>query len=566
MNQLLIIYLRLSLEDKQNFDESNSITNQRLLIHRHIKQYNLDSGLKIKEYVDDGYSGKILNRPGMQEMLEEIRRRRVAMIIVKDFSRMGRDHIIMGDFIDKIFPFMGIRFIAINNQYDSDNYKNRTPNLDIPFQNLIYDYYSEENSVKIKNSFSKKWERGEYFGGIPPYGYKVNEAIRGHLLRDWVSGGIVRWIFHKRYYGKLKKCEIRDILNAKEIPSPGEYLRRKGYKLAKARIAWTSVMVTHVLQNPVHIGIVEGGKRDTAETGSKAALYVPKENWLIKWNRHKPTVSLEVFMGVQEMDGVDVGYLQPESDEVPRRKIVYPPPGLKKTIKNGNHIIPDELRESPVKGKIYCGGCGYAMQRKRYTHKTKGMYYLCLYLKLGNENCAHGLIFESDIEEITLKAINYQIMQANKMKEFYKRKEALLNREQENQKKNKKKLMDQLTVLKNKSMEFYEQFREEKITREQFLSFKERLNAQKEQIDKEISKLEQTEGDPQPLQQNKFVEVFGDQEPVSALTRELAELLVERINIYGNKKIVVIFKFADEYQQALQIMQADKENEVCLNG
>jgi len=258
--------------------------------------------------------------------------------------------------------------------------------------------------------------------------------------------------------------------------------------------------------------------------------------------------------------------LQPESDEVPRRKIVYPPPGPKKTIKNGNHIIPDELRESPVKGKIYCGGCGYAMQRKRYTHKTKGMYYLCLYLKLGNENCAHGLIFESDIEEITLKAINYQIMQANKMKEFYKRKEALLNREQENQKKNKKKLMDQLTVLKNKSMEFYEQFREEKITREQFLSFKERLNAQKEQIDKEISKLEQTEGDPQPLQQNKFVEVFGDQEPVSALTRELAELLVERINIYGNKKIVVIFKFADEYQQALQIMQADKENEVCLNG
>lgn len=148
--KILALYLRLSSEDDSEADESNSITNQRFLAYSFIQQFKLNE-YEVVEYTDDGYTGKNMERPNMQRLLQDIRERKIAMIVVKDFSRLARDHIVMGDFIDKIFPFMQIRFIAINDHYDSNNYIDRVPDLDVPFKNLIYDYYSEECSVKIKN-------------------------------------------------------------------------------------------------------------------------------------------------------------------------------------------------------------------------------------------------------------------------------------------------------------------------------------------------------------------------------------------------------------------------------
>lgn len=547
MRKILIIYLRLSKEDKRNFDESNSISNQRQLIWGYIRKHRLDQELTVKEFVDDGYSGKNLDRPGIQEVLSVVRERKAAIIIVKDFSRMGRDHIVMGDFIDKIFPFMGVRFIAVNNGYDSDNYRDRTPNLDVPFQNLIYDYYSEENSVKVKNAFAGKRERGEYFGRLPPYGYLLEGGLRGSLTRDWIAGGISKWIFHKRYYARLEKSEIRDILNEKGIPTPGVYLKAKGYNLSRVGTVWTSQMVSNILHNAVHIGVMENGKRNVMETGSKTAFYVPKEKWTVKWNRHKPNVSLEVFLGVQEMDHIDTGYLFSERGSVLGNRSVDLHNSKKKTIKSGNYIVPADLKESPVKGVVYCGGCKHNMLRK--WRKSKGIYYFCRYVnQLGILSCSHGLIYEKEIEEIVMEAINNQIRQAADLKEFYSKKAELCKREQLKKRQTEKKMLDRIDSLKMQSMELYEQYQEGKISKEQFVFTKDQLNAQKRQLEEQAMNGNQTE---EAEQENKFLKIFGDREPITKLTREMTDLMVERINIFNHKKIQVVFKFADEYHKAV---------------
>ena len=224
--------------------------------------------------------------------------------------------------------------------------------MDVPFQNLIYDYYSEETSEKVKNAFAGKRERGEYFGRLPPYGYLLDDVVRGHLVRDWIAGGISKWIFHKRYFGRLEKSEIRDLLNEKGIPTPDAYLKVKGYNLSRVGAVWTSQMVANIMHNAVHIGVIENGKRNVVETASKTALYVPKENWKVKWNQHRPNVSLEVFLGVQEMDHVDTNYLFSKTQNSAVNKVVYKHNVQKKTIKNGKYMVPNELKESAVNGLV----------------------------------------------------------------------------------------------------------------------------------------------------------------------------------------------------------------------
>lgn len=170
MKKLLIIYERLSDEDEVEKDESNSITNQRILINSYIQKNNLSQGLKVEEFFDDGYSGKNFQRPGIQTVLDKVKKRMVSILIIKDFSRLSRDYIELGRYIDMIFPFLNVRFISINNQYDSIQYKNRTPGIEVPFQNLVYDFYSEDLSENIKKAFKIKREKGEYFGRMPTYG------------------------------------------------------------------------------------------------------------------------------------------------------------------------------------------------------------------------------------------------------------------------------------------------------------------------------------------------------------------------------------------------------------
>ena len=203
---IMALYLRLSKEDGDMIDESNSITNQRYILRRFVEQRPEFDSYEIKEYIDDGFSGKNFERPGVQKLLEDVKSGKVHGIVVKDFSRFGRNHIEVGNYIEKIFPLLDIRFIAVNNSFDSKDYVGITPDMDVAFENLMYDYFSEENSVKIKNDLMGRRMRGNYLATFAAFGYKKSPSDHNRIIVDEEAAAIVRMIFEKyAEYGVKQK-------------------------------------------------------------------------------------------------------------------------------------------------------------------------------------------------------------------------------------------------------------------------------------------------------------------------------------------------------------------------
>ena len=196
---IMALYLRLSKEDGDMVDESNSITNQRYILRRFVEQRPEFDSYEIKEYIDDGFSGKNFERPGVQNLLEDVKSGKVHGIVVKDFSRFGRNHIEVGNYIEKIFPLLDIRFIAVNNSFDSKDYIGTTPDMDVAFENLMYDYFSEENSVKIKNDLMGRRMRGNYLATFAAFGYKKSPSDHNRIIVNEEAAAIVRIIFVMRF-------------------------------------------------------------------------------------------------------------------------------------------------------------------------------------------------------------------------------------------------------------------------------------------------------------------------------------------------------------------------------
>lgn len=166
--ELIAVYLRLSKEDEFVKDESNSITNQRVFIRGFINKNKELRKVSVIEFVDDGYSGKNMDRPDMQRMLEMVKRKQISCVIVKDFSRFSRDHIEQGKYIEQIFPFMGVWFIAINDNYDSADYVGGIGEIDVAFKGILYDFFSEEQSSKVSLTLDTKRGNGKYIATYAP--------------------------------------------------------------------------------------------------------------------------------------------------------------------------------------------------------------------------------------------------------------------------------------------------------------------------------------------------------------------------------------------------------------
>lgn len=544
MSKKLIIYERLSDEDEVERDESNSIKNQRILINNYIQKYDLAKGLEVQEYFDDGYSGKNFERPGFQLMLDKIKSRMVEIIIVKDFSRFGRDYIELGRYIDMIFPFMNIRFIAINNQYDSNDYKNRTPGIEVPFQNLVYDFYSEDLSANIKKAFQIKREKGEYFGSKPTYGYLLNPNKKGVQIRDPIAGEIVGNIIRMRR--TLKKGQIRDKLNEQRIMTPAAYLNKMGYKIIRESPVWTIRMITNIVQNPVHIGVTASGKRERLEVSSTVSSYVPREQWTIIWNTHEPNVPLDIFLEVQELEGIDVSYLFRPFDSTQVKPIVVKPE-KKRTIKSGKYVLPQDLRDSPVKGRVFCGGCHHKMYRQRY--KNKGMYYFCTYTnKLGIEDCSHGVIYEEQIEKFVLETINKQCLQLEKIREIIQIKKESIDKERKNKKLEIVEITNKIDNLKIRKKKLLTDFQLGKMSDAEYTSQKVVIMDQINDLNHRLNcsmKNQEDESDDY----RQCIDLSINEVPIKILTKDIVDRMVDRIEIYNGKKVQVVLKYQDVFVQ-----------------
>ena len=285
------IYIRLSQEDKDKKYESDSesVINQKELLRGYVKNNNFNL---VKEYVDDGYSGTDFERPGFQSMLEDINNKKINCVIVKDLSRLGRDHVMTGYYIETFFPENNIRFISILESYDS--FKNQASNDSSTFIIACNDYYSKQNSIKIRNVLNEKRKNGKFVGSLPCFGYMRDPLDKGHLIPNPDTAQIVKKIFKWRADG-IGPTEIANRLNKANIITPSGYKKTKYSSRLIDRDNWNISTVKKILTNRVYTGDLVQHTQTKVNYKSKKKITLDEKLWIIVENTHEPLVDKDTF-------------------------------------------------------------------------------------------------------------------------------------------------------------------------------------------------------------------------------------------------------------------------------
>ncbi|MCL2170095.1 MAG: recombinase family protein [Defluviitaleaceae bacterium] len=300
------LYLRLSREDGDKA-ESDSIVNQKALVYDYIAQR---PELKIcLERVDDGYSGVDFSRPGFMAMMDDIRSGAIDCVIVKDLSRFGRNWIESGRYIEQIFPFMGVRFIAITDNYDSEAALLAGDHITLPFRNLINEAYAKDGSIKIRSQLDIKRQNGDFIGAFATYGYAKCHENPNRLVVDDFAAQVVRDIFNWRVEGASNQG-IAGRLNEMGVLSPYEYKLEKGFNVKShfkkgEKALWSANSVARILKNEVYLGVMEQGKRTSKSYKFKKGFDVPKEDWIRVEGTHEGIIDPINFALVADILGQD---------------------------------------------------------------------------------------------------------------------------------------------------------------------------------------------------------------------------------------------------------------------
>ena len=320
------IYIRLSQEDKDKKYESDSesVINQKELLRSYVKNNNFNL---CGEYVDDGYSGTNFDRPGFQKMLEDIKQKKINCVVVKDLSRFGRDHVMTGYYIETFFPENNIRFISILESYDS--FKNQASNDSSTFIIACNDYYSKQNSIKIRNVLNDKRKNGKFIGSQPCYGYMRDPLDKGHLIPNSETAPIVKKIFKWRAEG-IGPTEIATKLNDMNVPTPSGYKKTNYSSRLIDRDNWNISTVKKILSNRIYTGDMVQHTQTKVNYKSKKKITLDESLWVIVEDTHEPLVDKENFKYVNSL-------------------------GKRKTR---NYNLKTERPKRILEGKIFCKECG----------------------------------------------------------------------------------------------------------------------------------------------------------------------------------------------------------------
>lgn len=516
MAKKMALYIRLSSED-ENEGESNSIKNQRDLLHDYLANHVEFEQYEVLEFCDDGFSGTNFDRPAIKRLLGMVKRKEIHCILVKDFSRFGRNFLEVCDYLDQIFPFLNVRFIAVNENYDSSRSNGRSIGMDVAFKTLIYELYSRDISEKIRSVQQAKFKKGEYLCSMPFYGYARSKEKKNSLVVDEPAAAVVKRIFQMAYEG-VPLTEIAITLNKERIPSPLMYRREnhtdksRGWKVAGEKAVWTSMAVKRILSDERYTGKLVSRKRTKVDISSKKTVALPKSEWIVVPDTHEAIVSEEIFQKVQ-------------SNSEPK-KIT----GLTNQPK---HIF---------YGKLKCAYCNHNLQRKRL---RKEFFYCCEAGRaVQNEQCKSVKLSEQALKEILLSAIDAQIqliLNSTSRKDWTEKEDAAA--------KLQKQIKDQRTMMEKWKLAkilAYEEFCDGKILKDEYLKRKEEYS---DSIASAAAMILQWENaiDLENLQISKNNELKNCKRFASAteLTREMLEEFIQVIRVYDNGPMEIVWNFED---------------------
>lgn len=326
---MIALYKRLSLADGdigvRGKSESNSIEHQGDLLISFVSSRREFNGIKTVDYIDDGYTGINFERPAFKKMMEGVKSGEIDTIIVKDISRFGRDYIGVGEYLEQLFPLLGVRFIAVNNNYDSNNYKGMGLNLDMAVNNLVNTMYSRDIGKKLHTSNEVKWKKGYSTGSAAPFGYIFDPVNKGRFIIDNEAAKIVRYIFELALEG-CNTTMIAYELNEKKIPIPSEYNRahnitgkKRQYTITPDKI-WNSAKVWRIIRSYEYTGAMVLGKSRVMMPGTDVVRNMPKERQYITENAHQAIVTHDEWERAQRVIRKNSGGAYPEKRDFPLKK------------------------------------------------------------------------------------------------------------------------------------------------------------------------------------------------------------------------------------------------------
>lgn len=529
------IYVRLSKEDGDVASvakaESNSISNQKNLIKDFLK--DKDDIIVVSERVDDGYSGSNFERPGFQMMLEDIRRGKVDCVVVKDLSRFGREYIDSGKYIERLFPALGVRFIAVNDHIDSKEESGRD-DIVVPFKNLMNDAYCRDISIKIRSHLEVKRKNGEYTGAFTPYGYKKDENDRNRLVPDLYAAGVVKDIFRMKLNG-MSQAAIAESLNGKGILSPMEYKHSIGIPIqdhfkTHEQAGWSSVSVRRILENEVYVGTLVQGRHSTPNHKIKKIVDKPEEEWIRIEDSHEPIVSKREFDIVQRLLGMDTR-TSPNEDEV------YVLSGLAVCADCGAPMI---KRNVPAGGKVYS-------------------YYICS-KNAATKECGTHRIPKEKLESIVFEVLKTHIanvLDAGRILEYIDTVpfQELEIKELERQKEAKEQEIGRCRELRDM---LYEDLKDGVVSKEDYAELYEGYNSRRKKAEEAVRKLKHEIQKVMEARTDKYewLRYFKEYQNISELSRMTVVELVDRVKVFDKNHVEIDFNFEDCFQSVLRQIQS----------
>ena len=518
-------YLRLSSEDKIKLNEgdvSYSIENQEGLVTMYLEN---EKDTKIYNfYIDDGYTGTDFNRPGFQEMIDDIYARKINAIIVKDLSRLGRNYIAVGEFIDEVIVKYNIRFISINDDIDSYLKPDSMSSIEVYIKNLMNEGYAKDTSKKLRSTHKTSKKNGKYIGIIAPYGYIKDKEDCHKFVLDYGSAEVISRIFNFALLGKSKQ-EIVEELNNTNTLTPSQYFRDiLKYKRGRVSTKWNVQMVDEILKNETYIGSLVQGKRQRISHKTHNIIRVAEEDWIIVKNHHKPIIKESIFYQVQN--------------------ILY----------NRNTKISYNGKFAPYSGYIKCNDCNCNLHRK-VKKKNNLIYYYCG-TYLSNKGCTKHYITENEINDVVLASINMYIDLLSDLKQKVDT-ISVSKVEYNNDVKNAKILTLTKDIDKQEKLieELKNDYKNDLLSKEDFEDFH-------KQYMYELNSLRLSKEELENEKDNKFnldwLKEIKKLNKINTITRNVVDEFIQNIYVCEDKNIKIEFKYKDQYEEAIRYLKSQK--------
>ena len=534
-------YARLSVEDSGK-PGADTIEAQKELIESYIAaQPDMQfCGL----YCDNGRTGTNFQRPEFERLMNDVRAGKIDCIVVKDLSRFGRNYKETGNYLERIFPFLDVRFVAVSDNFDTLTAERSQGGYIVPLKNIINEAYSRDISRKVSSALAVKQREGEFIGSWAAYGYRKCAEDKHKIEPDPTTAPIVREIFDLRL-GGMSYNKIAKRLNDEKVPTPAQYRREIGQlktdRYSNAR--WNIFTIKGIIENPVYLGHTVQGRKKSGLCQGRKQQRTQKSDWIIVENTHDPLIDEDTFRAVRAM-----------SDKASQ---AY-------NASLGNH---DHLGSTPniLRGLIFCADCGKPMVRyKQVTNNSKNLYYvyICQTHHADITACPKKYLHETKLKEILWATLQREIKlcaDTQKLVEEYAHSSKtvlqydMLERQitaAERKLSRSKSLFDSL----------YQNYVDRLMDEREYTELRNQYRAEMEQVQAEIAKLERQQAEQKrQASDNPWLKTFGQFCGQMELTDELAHALIERVEVYSDNRVEITLKYRDEYLALKRLLDGAEE-------